>query len=657
MGYIINKNSDLFIKSKITEKGREKLAKGKLTYASWAIGDSEINYSISDYQDSKILNISDKYPSVKYSLYSASGVTNVINEDNINVEKIQLYSQKDEIGYFDPITKNALLTIPKIKLSGTLSNSYLNGTNTISTQISAESGGILLIKLSNSPELTANSGVNLWYKIVNVTPYTTVLDRNLPNLSLLSGNFSYILYSSDEIYNIFPQERFDLSWNNDIMDFVPENENILLSGSPVWNMNIVYNENFCGYSTGWTQYSGFSSQIGYLGTKDPFLNPFNIDKATNNDLLSINCGVIKSAMDINKSAAIIHYTNNDYYNGYDEYIYIDDNNSLVLYLPTIMYHNRYFSGNTITNGMSFISDGTLKYISGTSITYYDLIENPDYIKPNATPNAIGKIFNQLELILITNDEINTSLTYLSNRNYTLPDIEAELEDSVNGLLEPTQTIYLTYELKNTKSSGFNPSLPCQNYIKVYNNSTKNKNINFWFKDSNPFIYLTQNLGLTGFTVNEFNLLYQIVDNYNDRPEYNKWNKIPIITGNTNMTATDLSTNYFSIDKDAIDNESSQFNLSTIFSPTSLMYGDEKMFYGNVSAFAGTTIFKTYFTFKIDSSKFNNTTNPTYSDDKSIKMSELNVFDAEGDLVMVGKLSKPIDVGALDNLTIKVDIDF
>ena len=44
MSYIIN-NSDPFISIKLTDVGRQQLAKGALNFSFWAIGDSEINYN------------------------------------------------------------------------------------------------------------------------------------------------------------------------------------------------------------------------------------------------------------------------------------------------------------------------------------------------------------------------------------------------------------------------------------------------------------------------------------------------------------------------------------------------------------------------------------------------------------------------------------
>lgn len=651
MSYISNKNNDLFIKSKVTQKGREKIAKGKFNFTTWAIGDSEINYNNINSITAKTINVVDNQASIKYYLYDGNNVLNNITEDNINVDKVVLYNEKNDIGYFSGNTN--ILEKPFIVYSGVANKSLLSGTTGLTiTNTGSTIGDYILIKLNDEIN-NQTPTINIWYKIIN-TGSTLMLDRELPNLSGETGQFSYIIYKNDEINNIFIQPTVNFTWDNNLLEFVPENESLILSGSPVWNMNIVYNENYCGFNSGWTGFSGFSSQ-NYLGTKDPYLNPFDIDN-NNNTITSINCGVVKSTNDINKTAAIIHYTNNDYYNGYGEFIYVDSNNKLEMNIPNLLYHNRYFSGSTYS-GMKFVSNSILKTLSGTNITYYDILEEESLIKPNTTPRTIGKLFHNFNIILITDDEIVTALSYKANRNYTLPELEGELEDSNDGLLEPQQTIYLTYELSNNLNYGVKNGLPCQNYVKIYNNSTKTKNINFWFKDNNPFNFLVSGDTGNGFRANEFNLLYQIVENYGDRPLYNNWKKINVINGANYIDKSQLNGGYFSMNKNDV-NTSTNFTLNNSFNNNSgLNYGEEKMFYGNIKAFAGSTIFKTNFNFTIDSSKFNHSTNPTYKNSDSIKMTELNIYDSEGDLMIISKTSKPIEIGEINNVTLKVDIDF
>lgn len=660
MSYILNQNSDLFIKSKVTEKGREKIAKGSITYSNWAIGDSEINYDHTNESGStiagyKFLNPKDKQPNIKYFVYDGSSLFNTINNNNVNVEKIQLYNQKDEIGYFDD-SDNTIITSPFIITSTALAKSSFGGTNILSINPNGVTNGDLMLVKYNSNSVSENETVSLalWYKVLSNDVTGLTLDKQLPNLESETGNTNILFYKNDEIKNIFNYGTPNLVFNDNLFSFQPENENIILSGSPVWNMNIVYSESLAGLNNSYP-----IENNNYLGTSNPYLNLFDTTTYSDGEIKKMNCGVITAMNDVNKSAAIIHYTNNPYYDGYGDYIYVDDSNKLEMVIPNILYHNRYFSdGNANLSGMKFASDTTVKSIDGTNIEYYDILEDTDYLESGATQNVIGKLFFGLHIILITDDEIVSALTYKSNRNYTLPQLDAELIDSPNGIIEAGKTIYLTYELNNNRNYGFKPSLPCQKYIKLYNNSSKNKDITFWIKNNKGLDYLTTGNTGNGFSANEFNLLYQIVDDYNARPNIQSWKKINI-SGTTSgyLKKNDITNSYFTVNN-SLYATASDFNLvNDLNNNTGLYYGEEKFFYGNIKASAGTNIFKTIFNFVLDSAKFNKTTNPTHSLGQSLKVTEFNIFDNDGDLVIASKLSKPIELGDVTNVTVKVDIDF
>jgi hypothetical protein len=91
-------------------------------------------------------------------------------------------------------------------------------------------------------------------------------------------------------------------------------------------------------------------------------------------------------------------------------------------------------------------------------------------------------------------------------------------------------------------------------------------------------------------------------------------------------------------------------------------GSEKFFYGNMSTFIGSTIFKTIFDLRINASEFSLTTNPTRSADvltnpPTIRISEIGIYDSDGDLVMVGKVSQPIKLDSGTTVMIELSMDF
>ena len=89
------------------------------------------------------------------------------------------------------------------------------------------------------------------------------------------------------------------------------------------------------------------------------------------------------------------------------------------------------SGTTL--GMRFTSDTIKKTLStNNDVEYYDLIEFSGMSVTPTMPLVVGKIFPQLKIVVIDNEELVAAMSYKSNRNFTLPDLSAELITSVNG---------------------------------------------------------------------------------------------------------------------------------------------------------------------------------------------------------------------------------
>ena len=104
------------------------------------------------------------------------------------------------------------------------------------------------------------------------------------------------------------------------------------------------------------------------------------------------------------------------------------------------------------------------------------------------------------------------------------------------------------------------------------------------------------------------------------------------------------------------------NMAANNSPSSLQFGDERFFYGNLTTFIGATIYKTMFDLNVATSTFNATTNPTRSQDPStnppnIKVSEVGIYDSANNLVCIGKLSTPVALEAGNTIMIELSMDF
>jgi len=179
----------------------------------------------------------------------------------------------------------------------------------------------------------------------------------------------------------------------------------------------------------------------------------------------------------------------------------------------------------------------------------------------------------------------------------------------------------------------------------------------------------------GFYADTFKIIYQVVTG-DTRPVTESWKEIDFstsleggfISGTTLETQNPLAiTPRFQISQTDTLTASTYsiadtLNISTEVSGSTLQFGDERFFYGNVEAFIGATIYKTLFKITINASDFSKTTNITRSVDPStnppiIRVSEVGIYDSSGDLVIIGKLSKPISLTPGNTVMIELSMDF
>ena len=719
MSYII-KSTSPFVSIKLTEKGREQLAQGKLNFSFWAIGDSEINYnrealidplSVTLSATSVVMRPLDRQPNIK-SFILPSTTTDpykVVNSSVLNVVKAVVNNEADERGFFylsgsSYITQSGSEYSYNNKYTPNTVTLFTGGTDFIVETTGLTVGDVLLIKYPKYPNgtLTANNNStplpNLFYRVqsftgINTTQSTVTLDRPLPTLgATFTGSTQYYLYKGGEVSTSFGANDTTSYWDTGTLSF-DSSSNITCGDVPVWNMNNVWCEDLAGV-TGLTttklyeDYTKFGS-YAYLGQKNPYLEYLCESSATTENT-TFNCNGAGNSYpdDISKSISIIHYTNNTISNIYGEFLYTDTANGkyLALELPDLMYHRRNFStASGTTMGMRFLSTGGTK-TTGTDIQYMDLIEDPTLIAVGATPSVVGRAYPQMKTVVFHDDEIIAGMSHKSNRNWTLPELSATLASpsggTSTGILESNKTMYLTYVLDNLGNTGYTSSMPCQKYVKISNETSSAKDIEFKINGTDllPFMRKIENGDYDGlgFYAHNFKLLYQIVANDSDRPDAGSWKSFDYtstaITGGAGQTIDPKllevqtpSTNGFLLNliKDATAitfDLISLLNLPATTTPEMLQFGDEKFFYGNLKTYIGATIYKTIFNIGVSSSEFNSTTNPTRSTDlatnpPNIKLSEVGVYDADKNLVCIGKVSTPIELKNGNNITLELSMDF
>jgi hypothetical protein len=490
MSFIL-KNSPTVINIKLTNIGRQLMSQGKLTFNKWAVGDSEIDYAFNkqinfDSFKANILRPKDNNPkmisflkrdssddtSVYTSISSVVSNTNIITNTAIQRGFFTVSSgitkvitdqthckQPDMMLYISGATGGNTVRIYK-------SPSYVSNINEPTI------GDYIFIKWAN-PLITAGTVTtkinqvtpHLWYKIQNISGslssnnLTLTLDRKTPDFGGLGGNITSSVYcypnsNNREVSGDSIQTYYSSSYVTDFIDdsVIGFLENCIcpIRDVPVWNMSIVFTEEVAGVTSNSRNISQY-----YSKTFGGFIN------------------YIERISPTIKKIGIIHFSNASPSNHYGEGLF---NNTPVLNLPTIMWH--YETGNTI--GLKLSAEFTTNTLSGLNTEYRNLIDKYG--------NIVGKVFNDLKIFVIEDQELLFAMSYKSNRNWTLPKPMIQLNTT---LCDPCNL--LISSITTTSDNGTNNGSLTINAI---NNSGA-----MLYSINNGVTYITTNvfLGLVGGT--------------------------------------------------------------------------------------------------------------------------------------------------------------
>jgi hypothetical protein len=741
MSYI-NKQNTTLVRVKLTDIGREQLAKGQLTFNSFIIGDSEVDYNyVKGWKEfvpnigastgefyfpeadgniiknifSKVLRPKDDNPFFSSFLLNQSNqfIFPLNQQSNIQLIKGLVTNQADDRGFFSGSTVDSGLIAQTsttfIKESGTVNLSKFDGTIDVSTYtkgvllldtpLTATSvNDYIIFRLSNptlgnvTGDTMTASTINTTYNITSISGNTIHVDRALPTLSAYSGTIItyYTIPGGDNPSdNYYGTNSLTEYWNTGTLSFESSCD-ICVENIPVWNMNNVWTENMAGLFKdspvnyhehnlfGSEQFTGSKQYLGYnqvpVVTTDTRLQP-------------------KSYIDtFQKGICVLHYSNSCISNFYGEQFYIDEDTDKLLNLDIpIMWHRRNDVGTAsgTTLGMRFVSDTIKKTIStNNDIEYYDLIEFSGMSVTPTLPLVVGKVFPQLKIVVIDNEELLTAMSYKSNRNYTLPDLSAELISSVNGncsgVVKAGETLFMTYWLENvgTGTTGTTtvttPILPCQRYTVIENNTSSDKDVQFRLSNVDELPYmrkreLSEYDGF-GYFADTFKVLAQVVNkNTESRPNPSNWKVIDFtstnITGvsgetinpkllenqNPNTTGFILTGNLYT--GGTIFNLGIELDMSNAEYYGKMTFGDERLFYGNLRTHIGATIYKSLFNITVDGSTIASSSNSTFTIGEDRYVSEIGILDGNQNLVLIGKLSRPIRLADSTTASIELTIDF
>ena len=524
MSFLDSSNSE-YLSARITQKGRNSIAKGEFNINYFQIGDSEFDYNLlftgltGQTNHQMVLAPVDKECGVKYpyKLDTATDVTYGIPIENASVEIIRnVMGPAGFVSEYNEYDAESCTGSTIECVTESINISQIDGNNVItvpSGQAFQNSEYITLVfgefnGLDESHPVITGHTNSLIYKIINISGNTITLDRATPNLSTIGGNVQ-IVGNKCEIE--FPLE-------SEVSPVCSPSPVDLLGQHNPWTLNVVWDEKpigadvpqtFTNPSTptdenlsGYTSNTHISSKefFGYNSTGQTFQN-FTGGTITGFSSTNVSTGFKNSFNELvevlpeeQRCIAIIHYSElGDLINDperffkYDDYIShktgttgndisladdrdgdpISDTEYFEIYIPFISYH-RNPTGST-TNGALFTMDTTDYYvrtITGIIESRFELLFR--YLL-DESGNRVGKVFPTKKVVIFDDQELVAILDYRSNRRYTLgaPKVGFTPTSINDALISGTtsQTFWVTYVFDNGNGSLFN-ALPCNYFTKI-----------------------------------------------------------------------------------------------------------------------------------------------------------------------------------------------
>ena len=416
----IEKKNPVVMNIKLTSKGRELLSQGKLDFKYYAIGDSEVDYrfnaEINDIDsqytafDSSILRAADKNPKlISFLPRNVSG--DPYNElTSVPSTAYSVENQVESLGFFSNNNTEYIIDSNHVKqpdamidvstVAGGMGLTLLKAPTYGTSGEEPAIGDLLFVKWTHGLSTTGhtvnknNPTPHLFYRITDIISGSlgagsviVSVDKNVPDFSNLSLSGIYagamilyneISFSGDTILNMSPTDYLDES----VINFL-QNSQCPTIVFPYWNMSIIYTEEIAGVQAGNVKYTQFKSRtfggfVSYIQNQAP----------------------------VYKKLGVIHYTNNSPANVYGEGFL---QNTPTLDIPTIMWHK----SSTKTLGTTLSAIGSQQLLTGLDIFYYDLADSTGFI--------VGKMFPDLKIFVIEDQELLFAMSYKSNRSWTIPD--------------------------------------------------------------------------------------------------------------------------------------------------------------------------------------------------------------------------------------------
>jgi len=731
MGYIL-KNTSGLINTVLTDAGRQAMSKGLFDIAYFQVGDSEVCYDCVDGNISTFnvlqadYNIQNKTPvpqknkaEIKYPLFvdSNSGSTFGIPFQNSQIDDI--FNSAAPLGFF---------TGDSGSFSAFTTSAYTYSSSWIADLSTFASGNTFQLSYSACQSYTANTQVGdycvvymdgvggcgtwsgnfpiLFYQVVAITGSTTAttgtvtveVDRAIPDFDAMgvTGDARVYFFPSgmQPFYDAFTPSYY---WPTDAFNF-ESNCDISSDFVKIWNMNIPWTESPAGYAYPDLDYNYFQSS-GYCGTKEYLGYNSNAGQTDTSSTYYYNTFAeqINLSPSNQKAIAIIHYTNHDIDNYYGEKFateIFDPTQSgatgqlgnFRLDLPWLMWHK----STGATMGESFYTDprgfdslnlDEVEYIQSSvnsnqvdpGLRYYHLWDtNPN---SNGYPNRVGKVWPDLKILTIDDDELVAAMSYKSNRNWTLPAPKLGLivpntfnntAGSDVGVLSGTgQTMWVTYTFTNT---AFTQSLHCNYYTNISGTNPDcppdSADITIRFAGEFPFLNSNPGSSPSGFTANNIKILAQKVTG-STRPNPANWVEIDVTdqlsatSVNGYITFSGLTGTTLQLTNDMYTGASSNYRLENYIDlpqtgDTQMNFGSEYFFYGSLKTDIQATIYEMQYMVNLGQAQFGHSSNPTWNGTVPPYVTEIGLYNLNKDLMIISKVQSPEIRQGVQQYKIKLD---
>lgn len=227
------------------------------------------------------------------------------------------------------------------------------------------------------------------------------------------------------------------------------------------------------------------------------------------------------------------------------------------------------------------------------------------------------------------------------------------------------------------SYGYSQAIHCNYIEKITVQNLNNTSLNFNFNSTDfPFLLISGGTSGLGYTANKIQALLQIVNraDYTQesqvQPQIGQWRIIDVtnqtanyVSGNT-LTQANLVNTPFSIvvDLNYYDGlpiyNIDYLNIPLLNDNSTMNFGEEQIFLGNVSTDISASIFSTDISIQLPMNQYNTSTNKTWNPTiGNVIISEIAIYDDNQNLVAVAKLNNPIVKNEFVSPDFVIGLDF